>query len=216
MSPPPSVGRLLDPSPERVAAFSDAVFAIAMTLLAFDIRVPEVPSGELAGALLAQWVDLAAYALSFAVIGAYWLNHNRLFALIGRCSPAFLRLNLLMLLFVGLVAYATGLIVRYGNGAPAVIVYAALMSLIGLVQAALWWRAGATGSVRGDVEPALYAYRARRSLVVPVVFALSIPVALVNADAAKYFWLLLLVIDLALLAYGRRRPDAAARDREEI
>jgi len=195
---------------ERAAAFSDAVFAIAMTLLAVEIHVPAVPPERLVAALAGQWVDFAAYALSFLVVGAYWLSHHRLFGLLDRFTAGLLRLNLLVLLLVGLTGYVTALLVEYGNHAPAVMAYAALVTAIGLGQTCLWLYARANHLFGPRVDAALFGYLLRRSLITPVVFGTSVPLALLDADLAKYAWTTVLFLYVVLMLVARATPVAPA------
>ena len=84
----------------RVEAFSDGVFAIAITLLILEIKVPARGSGALARQLLQQWPSYVSYLISFAFIGIMWVNHHRLFNLIRRSDNRLLLFNLLLLLGV--------------------------------------------------------------------------------------------------------------------
>lgn len=103
--------------PERLVFFSDAVFAIAITLLVIDIGVPEVPATQpnpiLAEELLALLPQFVSFGLSFLAIGTFWLTHHRLFTYIESCSRRLLSLNLLFLLFVSLVPFSSSLLGRY-------------------------------------------------------------------------------------------------------
>src|SRR5260370_18656673 len=84
----------------RVEAFSDGMFAIAITLLILEIKVPAAGQGNLAAALLRQWPSYLAFFLSFAFIGIMWMNHHRMFTHIRRSADTLLVLNLLLLLSV--------------------------------------------------------------------------------------------------------------------
>ncbi|PYQ28966.1 MAG: DUF1211 domain-containing protein, partial [Acidobacteria bacterium] len=85
----------------RLEAFSDGIFAIAMTLLVLEIRLPEeIPPGTLGDALLHVWRSYLAFLTSFATIGVMWVNHHRIFNLIRRTDQAILTLNLLLMLGV--------------------------------------------------------------------------------------------------------------------
>jgi uncharacterized membrane protein len=97
----------------RVEAFSDGVFAIAITLLVLDLKVPkaaEVGPEGLLPALFRQWPMFLAYLASFATILVMWVNHHKLFNFIHRTSDAFLFLNGLLLLFVTFVPFPTALV----------------------------------------------------------------------------------------------------------
>ena len=130
----------------RLEAFSDGVFAIAITLLVLELRVPPEASSLGAG-LLAEWPSFGAFATSFATIGIMWLNHHRLFTLIRRVDHGLLVLNGLLLFGVSLLPFPTHLVARYLGGPGqelAVAVYACSSIYIALAFNALWryasWR----------------------------------------------------------------------------
>jgi uncharacterized membrane protein len=99
----------------RLEAFSDGVFAVAITILALNLRVgtpgPHHPS--LAAQLAAQWPAFAAYAVSFATIGIIWVNHHALFKNFSEIDRTLLFLNLLLLFFVVSIPFATSMIAAY-------------------------------------------------------------------------------------------------------
>lgn len=97
----------------RVEAFSDGVFAIAITLLVLDVHVPSPAGGHLGVALVRQWPTYVAFLLSFAFIGIMWVNHHRLFNHIHRSDNLLLFLNLLLLLGVTVVPFPTSLLAAY-------------------------------------------------------------------------------------------------------
>jgi uncharacterized membrane protein len=139
----PSAGDVKETS--RVEAFSDGVFAIAITLLILDVRVPMGLASEsnrtLAVALLRQWKDYVAYLMSFAVILVMWVNHHRIFTLVRRTDPAFLFWNGLLLMLVSIVPFPTSLLARYFAGPAArtaAAVYAGHGFLISLAFQAVW------------------------------------------------------------------------------
>ena len=146
--------RRLDSGPdiERTMFFSDAVFAIAMTLLAVDIKAPDVPAGQLGQAILDQRPEFFAYALSFAVAGAYWLSHHRLFRLLKGFTGGLQRLNLLLLFFVALLAYATDMLALHDDTSLGVVVYALALGLIGSVNTLMWSYCRRHGLFRDDVN----------------------------------------------------------------
>ena len=93
----------------RVEAFSDGVFAIAVTLLVLELKVP-AHNRPLGAALLAQWPSYIAFLISFAFIGIMWINHHRLFTHIVRATNGLLALNLLLLLGVTVVPFPTAVL----------------------------------------------------------------------------------------------------------
>ena len=105
----------------RTEAFSDGVFAVAITLLVLNIKIPgldlspsHLPNDtQLWSLLLNEWPMLAAYATSFATIGVMWLNHHRLYRHIKRTDTVLLLLNLLLLLVIVFIPFPTALVAEY-------------------------------------------------------------------------------------------------------
>jgi uncharacterized membrane protein len=135
----------------RVEAFSDGVFAIAITLLVLDLKVPRDAElhGSLAEALLRQWPIFLAYLTSFATILVMWVNHHVMFSRIRRVDSPFLFLNGLLLLLVTFVPFPTSLVAEYfrASGAPARtagLVFSGTYVLIA-VAFNLLWRYASTG-----------------------------------------------------------------------
>jgi uncharacterized membrane protein len=95
----------------RLEAFSDGVLAIVITLLAIELRPPEVEHGQtLAGALWDQWPSYLAFVLAFAQIGVIWLNHHRLFDQVRRVDGKLLLLNLNLLMWITLIPFPTAVV----------------------------------------------------------------------------------------------------------
>ena len=97
----------------RLEAFSDGVFAIAITLLILDIGVSGRAGEDLLGAIRDLWPSYLAYVASFSTIGAAWLAHNAITEYLDRADAAFVRLNLLLLLFVSFLPFPTRLVAEY-------------------------------------------------------------------------------------------------------
>jgi len=125
----------------RVEAFSDGVFAIAITLLILEIKVPGPAGANLAKQLLAQWPSYISFVISFAFIGIMWINHHRLFTHIRRCDDLLLVLNLLLLLGVTSVPFPTSVLAMH-LGRPdqriAAIVFNGTYLLIAVFFNVLW------------------------------------------------------------------------------
>jgi uncharacterized membrane protein len=128
----------------RAEAFSDAVMAIAITLLVLDLHVPvrqalEEPLGH---ALAREWPSYAAYVTSFLVIGIIWVNHHAVFELIGRVDRTALFLNLLLMMAVVAIPFTTALLAEYLTAGPnarvAALVYSGVMLLMVCGFAALY------------------------------------------------------------------------------
>jgi uncharacterized membrane protein len=105
---------------ERLILFSDAVFAIAITLLVIEIRVPEIHYSkdivhDLSEALQEKFSEFFGLVLSFAVIGQFWHNHHKLFGYVNNYNSTLIWLNLFMLFWIILVPFTSGLNSKYGN-----------------------------------------------------------------------------------------------------
>jgi uncharacterized membrane protein len=127
----------------RVEAFSDGVFAIAITLLILEIHVPP-PGSDLGAGLMHLWPSYLAFLASFSTIGVMWLNHHRLFTLIHKSDDALIGMNLLLLLGETWIPFPTALLAEHLGGPGeriAGIVYAASFFYIALIFALLRWYA---------------------------------------------------------------------------
>lgn len=183
-----------DATTSRLEAFSDGVIAIAITLLIIEVKVPEVGSGDLARALWDQWPSYAAYVVSFVVIGIMWVNHHAIFEQIRTVDRGLLFVNLMLLLGIAFLPFPTALLAKYleeggANATTAAVVYSATMVFIGAAFLALqlYLRAHpqlATDSYsreRGDAA-------VRRTVVGPIAYAATIPLAFVSAPACLFVY----------------------------
>jgi uncharacterized membrane protein len=193
---------------DRVLFFSDAVFAIAITLLVVDIRVPDLPSGliDAGQQLRASESRIFGFGLSFAVIGLFWLSHHTIFRHITAIDRVLILINLLFLGTIAFLPYPTALLSATSTDqAAATIFYAVCAGAAGLGQSAIWLYAIRAGLVSATVTPGLRRYFALRMLSAPVVFGLSIPVAIVAPGAAAYVWFGIVVIGAVLRRTMLRR-----------
>lgn len=195
---------------ERLLFFGDAVFAIAITLLALDVTVPEGLAGSEVGAALRDAVPkMGAYLLSFAVIGSLWLAQHAVFRLVATLDRWLLNLYLALLAVVAVLPFPTRLISEYGETTVATVFYAATIALAIALLAAMSARMLARPSlVATDAEPGRVEDALRRGLLLLGVFATSIPVAFASPGAAKYWWLL--AVPARLLLRSPKRPDQQA------
>ena len=133
--------------PERLEAFSDGVFSIAITLLVLEIHVPPIDDLTTPGAILddfaAHWPSFLGYIISFLTIGNAWINHHNLFRLVGRVSHGVLIANLLLLLAVGFMPFPTALLADT-LGRPTeqigVVVYAGTFAFTAVMYNLLWYQ----------------------------------------------------------------------------
>lgn len=187
---------------ERIIFFSDAVIAIAITLLVIDIKVPELGRGQtdaaITQAVFSLWPKVLSFLLSFWVIAVYWVAHHRSFRWIQRYDSRLIFLNLLFLLFIAWVPVPTALLYTYPSHTLVVSIYAGSMAAIGLSKFWLWRYAVSKRLTVSDLTPADVHVIDRNMLAAPLVFLLSIGVALFNADLAMYSWVVLAPITYLL------------------
>jgi uncharacterized membrane protein len=139
----------------RLEAFSDGVFAIAITLLVLEISVPEGSGDDLLRAFLAEWPSFLAYLVSFATIGVAWLKHAAITHFLQGVDAIFIRLNLLLLLLVSFLPFPTGLVAEYIENLEAertaTTIFGLNLALISLVVFAMWRYAVGHHLLRSDV-----------------------------------------------------------------
>lgn len=186
---------------ERIIFFSDAIFAIAMTLLVIDIKVPEIGTAgapaaeELTRRLVELTPKFLSYVISFLVIGLYWIAHHRDFRLIKRYDANLIMINLLFLLCIAFLPFPTALFGDYGDQQVALIFYAVSLAITGLLLAGLWlYATSGRRLVDKDLDSRLIAYITLRTLLTPLVFLLSIAISFWNLRIAEYSWVLIAFI----------------------
>jgi uncharacterized membrane protein len=170
----------------RLEAFSDGVFAVAITLLVFNIQVPHVGATELAAALLAQWPAYVAYVVSFITIGIIWVNHHAIFHLIRRVDRPLLFINVFLLMTVAFLPFPTavlGAFVLSGPGSQAAAVsYSITMTLMSVMFGVIW---GYITHHEKLLVENVNAEKARASLprftIGIAIYALTIGVAYISA-----------------------------------
>ena len=186
---------------DRIVNFSDAVFAIVITLLVLDIRVPHIPpalvSQELPGRILDLSPKFLSYAISFLVIAIYWQAHHRVFRPIRSYDTTLLWLNILFLMAISFLPFPTSLLGEYAGEQLSVTIYAANAATASLLLVSISWyatsghRLVAPDSVDDEAE----RLQRMQALAVPAVFLLSIAISFFSPMAAMYSWLLLAVTD---------------------
>jgi uncharacterized membrane protein len=200
----------------RLEAFSDGVFAIAITLLVLEISVsPEAGQG-LGEALLEAWPSYLAYATSFFTIGALWLAHSTVSEYLDRADPILLRINLVLLFGVGFLPFPTTLVAEFvdseGDERIAVTLYGVLLMVLLLLTSVLWRYALTAGLVRDDISPAEVAELTKRLsptlllYVVAIILGLVFPVLAVVA----YLSIAVLVLIPVATVYRVLRPKSSA------
>jgi uncharacterized membrane protein len=195
----------------RLEAFSDGVFAIAITLLVLDLGVPEASVGHPLEAVMEEWPSYLAYLVSFASIGAIWLEHNTITQHMRHTDTVFVRLNLLLLLVVSFLPFPTGLLSEYrGNfGAERVAVTfygLTLLAASGMI-AVLWQHAVRERLVREDLSDDDAMALAKRLNPSLWAYLILIPAGLLLTRLVVFGYLVIaLVLILPFELFRRSRP----------
>ena len=179
----------------RLEAFSDGVFAVAITLLVLNIKIPGIDSllnklpndTDLWHRLGEEWPMLAAYVTSFATIGIMWLNHHRLFVHIKRINTVLVLLNLALLLFIVFVPVPTALLAEYvelPDQHAAAIIYSGTFVLMACCFNLLWRYASYHNRLLGkDVDSRAIQAISRQYLFGPLVYLIAFALAWVSTPA---------------------------------
>jgi len=185
----------------RLEAFSDGVFAVAITLLALDLHVPDPatlphgPHGGLVPVLLGQWPVYLAYGLSFLTILIMWINHHNLFRLIRRTDHLFLLLNGLLLLSVTTVPFATSLLATYlrqPDKRAAQVVYGAVSLAMATAFNRMWAYASRDRHLLGpDTDERMVREVTRAYRFGPLIYSATVVLALLSAEASLALCILL-------------------------
>ena len=193
---------------QRIEAFSDGVFAIAITLLIIEIGVPHVSGDEsLSEALGDLWPSYAAYVLSFVMIGIYWANHHSLFRLFVRTDHYFLMLNVFFLMTIAFLPFPTAVLGEYLDNAEqrdtAVTLYALGLLLPAFGWFAVWMYAKVRGLVDERLAPEYVRFLTGQYALSNVLYASALVISFVNPWVA-----LVIVVGLTLLyLLPPRRPQ---------
>lgn len=176
----------------RIEAFSDGVFAIAITLLVLDMKVPsstDLPADvRLISVLGKQWPTYLAYVTSFLTILIMWVNHHRLFQHIRRTDQVFLMLNGLLLMGVTIVPFPTGLVAEYLHHREAMMAaafYSGCFVVIAIFFNVLWRYASHRGRLLGrNYDAHVVSAISRQYRFGPVMYAVAFAAAFISVTAS--------------------------------
>ncbi|HEX8262706.1 MAG TPA: TMEM175 family protein [Allosphingosinicella sp.] len=197
---------------ERLVFFSDAVFAIAITLLVIEIHAPHLPEGSPDRAywlaLARMWPSLLGYFVSFAVIGLFWMGHHRAFALAGRYHPKILPWNMGLLLTIAFMPFVTAWLAQNLYARPPALLYCAAMLAAAGFNLKVVRTATGPGMVDPKVGAADVAYVRARSLSVVLGSATAVALSLVLPQMAQAGLVTIPLWRLALTRRAKAEPAA--------
>jgi uncharacterized membrane protein len=179
-----------------VISFSDAIFAFSITIVLLSIEVPPFASNVSESDFLKEVWNLGSsfetYAISFGIIGIYWVAYHRLFNSISASHPIIVGLNLVFLFFVTLISLFTVLNISYGSLQIAFIFFQIILVLTGCMLPIIWITAVKTKSVLGGTSSSLNKFILLQSSTPPFIFLVSIGISFISLDVAQYFWLIII------------------------
>lgn len=204
-------------STDRMEAFSDGVFAIAITLLVLDLLAPPLLRGSVGRGLLLEWPQYFAYLVSFATVGAAWIAHTGITERIDRADAVFLRLNLLALLFVAVLPFPTRLMAAYMGEYHAerlaVTIYGVNLLLISATLGLLWRYAVAEHLIKTDGSTEMVREYSRRLTPSLGLYGVAIVFGLFAPRLAAFVYLAIAVFLLVpirtMVRKKRARGDAS-------
>jgi len=179
---------------ERVVFFSDAVFAIVITLLVLELKVPHLTEHNEASvqrALFELIPNVLGFVISFLIIGLMWVEHHRIFRYIDNYDSGLLWRNLLLLLCVSFVPFPTALFSENFWSRTAFILYTASFGGVATAKLLIWRHAAKAGLLKKDVGPMLEQRIARRSMAVPLACAIAIGLSFISIFIAPLSFMLI-------------------------
>lgn len=203
---------------ERVVFFSDAVFAIVITLLVLELKVPHLGEHTESGlrhALVELVPRVAGFVISFLIIGMMWVEHHRIFRYIADYDAGLLWRNLLLLLCVSFVPFPTALFSENFWSRTAFILYTASFGGVATAKLFIWRHAAAANLLKKDVSPALERRIARRSLAVPLTCVIAIVLAFVSIWLAPLSFMLIPIFARLLDPTSRKSKAEVPTANEE-
>jgi uncharacterized membrane protein len=181
----------------RIEALSDGVFAIVLTLMVFQIRVPDVSPAQLWPRLKVQAPEFYSYAISFILVGIYWVAHHNMYHLVKRSTRPLLWMNLVFLMFVGFVPYSVALVGRYADLQRVMIIYGVhLMIISGLLFLQWWYVTRHKELLVSPLNPQFIRSVDVKILQAPVVCVLAILTSFVSVRGSYLLYLITIVMYL--------------------
>ena len=184
---------------EDLKSFSDAIFAFSITFMAISIVVPNIPidhmtEQQFVPKLLQLTPQFEIYAVSFMIVGLYWISYLRIFNYIRLSHSVLVWLNLLFLFFITLISFATGLDFKYGNFHSVFVLYASILTLTGSLLVFIWLH-GSKENILTDKVVSIFQRKlmAYDLAIPPGIFLISIGISFIDIRVAQYFWILVFV-----------------------
>jgi uncharacterized membrane protein len=174
---------------ERLFAFSDGVFAITITLLVLEIKIPEISKELVATKLVSELSHLfpfiISHLISFLVLGIFWVAHHNMFAHVKRHNHILLWLNIVFLMCVASIPFPTGLLGTYPDQQISVIIYSGVLGVTGVVLALMWWYVTTYRLVDDETDPEFVRFVYQHVLKAPIFYFSAILASFLSLTLAK-------------------------------
>jgi uncharacterized membrane protein len=188
---------------ERLKTLTDGVFAIAMTLLVLDIRVPE-SSAHLDAALRHEIPTILSVAISFVLCGVFWYGHRNEFLYIRRVNHQLIWINIAFLLLLSLIPFSTALLGRFPSDRLAVQVYGLNLCAAAVVHAGIWWYATSKRRlVEADLDPVSIRIGTELAVIAPALYLVALVASAYSTTAAVVLYALVPIPYVSGLVYRR-------------
>jgi uncharacterized membrane protein len=188
---------------EHVIAFSDSVFAFAITLMALSIDTPNLTpnltQSELIQKLIDAYPQLESYLISFFVISIFWISYHQVFNHIKNSTISMIYLNLLFLLLITLLSISTSLVITFDSFQISYILYSSIVIMTSMLLSIIWWHSTKELKLVDKNLHPLYIKGVMVNLItIQSVFFVSILISFVNLNIAQYFWLIIAPITIVI------------------
>lgn len=191
---------------DRLNTLIDGIFAIVLTLLVLDIKLPETSSEiDLAGQIIALWPQLFSYALSFIILALFWLGHQLEARYIRQSDDIHLWLSLLFMMFIALVPFSSSLLGAHTNSPTAVIVYSCNIFVASLLRYIHWrYVSYKCRLISRDLNAQLVSNASRAFLSTPILCLFAIVLALISVKLSLVILTVAMTNILLRVGYGFR------------
>ncbi len=187
--------------------FSDAIYAIAMTLLVVDLHVPKLAPDAGGVALLAALTEVESgvfgFFLGFLLLGRYWIAHHRFFRLLGRVDARLISLNLLNLALVAFMPFPVSLLSEFSVNVVSVVLFGLCMSAISLLELVMLRYAVRAGLTRRRPSASSLRFATLASGTPPLIMLVSLPLAAWSPSLTLLSWLMMIPLGRMI---DRREP----------
>ena len=189
--------RIAGQSLERLAALSDGIFAVAMTLLVLDLRVPVITVSnrliqdqDLLNALVKLGPNILPYLMSFLTLGIFWVGQQTQLNFFSKSDRYLTWINLAFLLAVTLMPFSTGLLAAYVTLRVALLIYWLNIVLLGIIIFFSWRYARRAGLLKDEVTPEIFAANQRRIMIAQTLYAFGAMLCIISTFASMAFIML--------------------------